>query len=118
VLIAALLPYVFIGFAKWGPHYRNAEPRDLSQYEGFRRRAHDAHLNAFEALPFFVAAVVLAIQFGGAGGITLNALAALWVLLRIGHGAAYLADKATARSVIWVGAFVVNIAIFLQPALT
>ena len=118
VLIAALLPFVWVGFAKAGAHYRNKTPRDLSQYEGYRRRAHDAHQNAFEALPFFIGAVVLAIQFGGASGLTLNLLAAVWVLLRIGHGAADLADKATLRSVIWVLALVVNLAIFLLPALT
>jgi uncharacterized MAPEG superfamily protein len=117
VLVAALLPYVWVGIAKWGPHYNNATPRDHAIYDGFRRRAHDAHLNAFEALPFFIGAVALALQFGGRG-LLLDLLTILWVLLRIAHGAAYVTDRPSTRSTIWVMALAVNIAIFLTPALT
>ncbi len=118
VLIAALLPFVWVGVAKWGSHYNNATPRDPELYQGHRRRAHDAHKNAFEALPFFVGAVALALQFGGGRGPLLDVLCVAWILLRIGHGLAYLTDRATLRSLIWVAALAVNIAIFLTPALT
>ena len=117
VLIAALLPFVWVGVAKWGSHYNNANPRDLTAYEGFRRRAVDAHLNAFEALPFFIGAVALALQFGGRGAL-LDLLTIVWILLRIGHGVAYLKDRPSTRSIVWVVALAVNIAIFLTPALT
>ena len=115
VLIACLLPYIWVGVAKWGPHYQNDQPRDLDQSQGFRRRAHHAHTNAFEALPFFIAAVVMAHQFG-AGGLWVDGLAVLWVLFRIGHGLAYITDRATLRSLLWVGAFIANLALFLAPA--
>jgi uncharacterized MAPEG superfamily protein len=118
VLVAALLPYIWVGVAKWSPAYNNADPRELTQYQGYRRRAHSAQLNAFEALPFFIGAVALAVQLGGARGVLLDVLCVVWVLLRIGHGAAYLADRANLRSAIWVAALAVNIAIFLTPALT
>ncbi len=117
VLIAALLPYVWIGVAKWQPGYNNAMPRDLKHYQGARRRAHDAHLNAFEALPFFIGAVALALQFGGKS-LLLDLLSVLWVALRIAHGLAYLWDRPLTRSSVWVAALAVNIAIFLTPALT
>jgi len=117
VLIAALLPYVWVGIAKWGPGYNNADPRNLAPYEGYRRRSHDAQLNAFEALPFFIGAVALALQFGGRG-LLLDLLCVAWILLRVGHGAAYVTDRDKVRSVIWMLALAVNIAIFLTPALT
>ena len=41
-----------------------------------------------------------------------------WILLRIAHGLAYISDRATLRSIIWVAALAVNIAVFLTPALT
>jgi len=118
VLIAALLPFVWAGVAKWGAHYDNAAPRNLEQYEGHRLRAHHAHQNAFEALPFFIGAVALALQYGGGRGVLLDLLCMTWLLLRIGHGVAYVTDRATIRSLIWTLALAVNIAIFLTPALT
>ena len=118
VLVAALLPYVWVGVAKWGAGYDNAAPRVLDPYQGYRGRAHAAHLNAFEALPFFIGAVALALQFGGARGLWLDLLCVAWILLRIGHGAAYIANRPNLRSLIWVVALFLNIAIFLTPALT
>lgn len=118
VLVAALLPYVWVGVAKWGSGYNNAAPRVLDPYQGYRGRAYAAHLNAFESLPFFIGAVALAVQLGGARGLLLDALCVVWILLRIGHGAAYIADRPTLRSAIWIVALFVNIAVFLTPALT
>jgi uncharacterized MAPEG superfamily protein len=115
VLVAALLPIFWIGVAKWGPHYDNADPRREGLYQGFRKRAHDAQLNAFEALPFFIGAVVLAIQLGGSRGPWLDLLCVMWLGLRIAHGAAYLANRPIARSSVWMLALIVNIGIFLTP---
>ena len=78
---------------------------------------HDAHLTAFEAEPFFLGAVALALQFGG-NSLLLDLLSVLWVALRIAHGLAYLWDRPLTRSSVWVAALAVNIAIFLTPALT
>ncbi len=59
LLIAGLLPYLTIAVAKAQPDFDNHTPRDWeSLLQGFRRRAHAAHLNHFEQFPFFAAAVI------------------------------------------------------------
>jgi uncharacterized MAPEG superfamily protein len=63
VLIAGLMPYLWTAVAKaTGPRYDNRNVRDWqAQLEGLPKRAHAAHLNSFEAFPFFAAAVLAAI---------------------------------------------------------
>ena len=64
VLIAALLPYLWVFFAKAGaPKYNNRLPRAWldKQTDNYKvQRANAAHLNAFEAFAPFAAGVVLA----------------------------------------------------------
>jgi uncharacterized MAPEG superfamily protein len=105
VLVAVLLPYVCFGIARnrgRGPDGRrlrdNRNPRDFrDRIEGLARRAWDAHLNAFESLPGFAAAVIIA-HLAQAPQARIDALAAVWVLARVAHMAFYLADKSTLRS--------------------
>ena len=70
VLIAAVLPYVWIALAKTGAAgYNNRNPRAwVARQEGNYRvqRANAAHLNAFEAFAPFAAGVVMA-QLAGVG---------------------------------------------------
>ncbi len=58
VFVAALLPYVPFGFAstKLDPH---APRLGAPALEGLAARAYGAHLNGFEAFPFFAAAVIV-----------------------------------------------------------
>ena len=61
VLIAALLPYLWVVVAKTrGERYNNHDPRGWLQRQESRlvRRANGAHLNAFEAFAPFAAGVV------------------------------------------------------------
>ena len=62
VLIAGLMPYLWTTVAKIaGPRYDNRNVRDWqSKLTGLAQRAHAAHLNSFEAFPFFAAAVLAA----------------------------------------------------------
>src|SRR3546814_7254438 len=61
VLVAALLPFLFTGLAKASKRFDNAAPRDyFEQSTGWRKRAHWAQLNSFEAFPAFAAAVIIA----------------------------------------------------------
>lgn len=103
VLIAAVLPYIWVALAKSGaPRYDNRAPREwLAQQDSPRvRRAHAAHLNAFEAFAPFAAGVVLA-QLAGVAATTIALMALVFVIARIGHGLAYLADRPLARSLAW-----------------
>lgn len=60
VLFAAVLPYLTVGIAKARGRYDNANPRAPDTYEGVALRAHSAHQNGIEALPFFAVAVLVA----------------------------------------------------------
>jgi uncharacterized MAPEG superfamily protein len=105
VFIAVLLPYICFGIARnrgrgpSGERLRdNRKPRDFSsRIEGLAKRAWDAHLNAFESLPGFAAAVIIA-HLVHAPQNQVDILAAVWVLSRVAHAAFYITDKSTLRS--------------------
>ena len=112
VLLAGIMPVITTGIAKWGAPFDNNHPRDwANSLVGYRRRAYSAHQNAYEAFPFFAAAVLAAGATGTAQGLV-NLLALVFIAARVGYTAAYLADLATARSVLWAIGWFVTIAIF------
>ena len=89
----------------------NHDPRAwLARQTGWRARANAAQANSFEALPFFIGAVIIA-HLLGAGQTLLDILAFLYVMLRIFYIMMYVSDMPTARSALWAAAFLVNIAI-------
>ena len=119
VLVAALLPMVCAGIAKRGAlgkpakdgGYDNHNPRAwLARQTGASARANAAQANTFEALPFFIGAVIIAHQLGAAQT-PLDLLAFLFVLLRVFYIQMYVSDMAAARSVVWGAALLVNIGI-------
>ncbi|AOF87713.1 MAPEG family protein [Hydrogenophaga sp. RAC07] len=119
VLVASLLPIVCAGLAKWGMFgtprskggYDNHHPRQwLAKQTDWRARANAAQANSFEALPFFIGAVIIAHQLG-ASQLRLDVLAFLYIVLRLLYIMMYVADLATVRSVLWTLALVANIAI-------
>lgn len=115
ILVAALLPLVPFFVAATKGRLNNHYPRrSEAQLEGLPLRAHSAHLNGVENFPFFAVAVLVATT-QGATPATLNALASVWLALRVLHLAFYLADLAPARSLSYVAALGVNIAIFVLP---
>ena len=120
VLIAALLPYVWVAFAKTGaPGYNNRNPRAwLAKQAGNYRlqRANAAHLNAFEAFAPFAAGVLMA-QAAGVDHARIAMLAVAFVVLRVAHGALYLADVPLARSLAWMGGYACVAALMVLAAL-
>lgn len=122
VLVAALLPIVCAGIAKYGmmrtPRrdggYDNNNPRAwLARQTDWRARANAAQANTFEALPFFFAAVIIAHQLQ-AGQARLDILALLFVVLRMAYVIMYVGNWASARSLTWALALGVNIAILFS----
>jgi uncharacterized MAPEG superfamily protein len=122
VLIAALLPYACTYLAKYQGFgkprskggFDNGEPRAwLAAQKGFSAHANAAQANSFEALPFFIGAVIIAHQLG-APQTRLDILALLFVTLRIIYIAMYVAGLPTARSAFWALALLANIGIFLS----
>jgi uncharacterized MAPEG superfamily protein len=119
VLVACLLPIVCAGIAKRGTWrlprkdggYDNHDPRAwLANQRDWRARANAAQANSFEALPFFVGAVIIAHQLGATQA-WVDILAFVFVFLRLIYIMMYLADAALARSLVWTLALVVNVAI-------
>jgi uncharacterized MAPEG superfamily protein len=115
VLVAAFLPILFTGVAKFsGPGFNNNNPREFqAKLSGMRMRAHQAHLNSFEAFPPFAAAVVIAHVAYGPNAM-INQLAMAFVALRVAYGVLYMLDWATLRSVVWALAVACWVAMFFQ----
>ncbi len=117
VLAAALMPFLFTGIAKFsGGRYNNYSPREfLEKQEGFRKRAHWAQLNSFEAFPMFAAAVIIA-HLTGAEQDYINTLAIAFIGIRLVYGAMYLANLAALRTLVWSAGLACVIALFAAGA--
>ena len=122
LLVAALLPIVCAGLAKrhgFGrPRreggYDNVSPRAwLARQEGRSAWAQAAQENSFEALPLFVAAVLVAHQMGANQAIA-DALSVAFVILRIVYIWAYITGRASLRSGVWIAALGVNVALLFS----
>ena len=119
VLIVALMPIVCTGIAKAGMFgksrkdggYDNDNPRAwLARQSDWRARANAAQANSFEAMPFFIGAVVIAHQLGAHQG-RLDILAFVFVVLRILYIMMYISGMATVRSAVWSLGLAANIGI-------
>ena len=117
VLVAALLPYVATGYAKFsgggGKTYDNRAPR--TQAESLppqRRRAYWAQLNGFEAFPAFAAGVIVA-HLAGVAQPWIDSLAVTFVALRVLYTLLYIHDRPTARSLVWFAGLACVVALFL-----
>lgn len=119
ILIAALLPYVWVSIAKAsGQRYNNRDPRGwLSKQDSSRvARANGAQLNAFEAFPAFAASVLMA-QIAGVEPHRVGLFAMGFVAFRALHGVFYLSGHHYARSLVWFAGFFCVVALMAQAAL-
>jgi uncharacterized MAPEG superfamily protein len=110
--VACLLPYVWSiatipdrsklpgGLDNHTPRLQQAQLQD-----GMGARALGAHKNAFEALPPFLAGVLVA-HVVGADPTWSGYLAVAWLVFRFAHGAAYVADIHALRSMSFTAALV------------
>ena len=119
VFIACILPLVCALLAKSRGRgksrkeggFDNNDPRAwMARQTDWAARANAAQANSFEALPFFIGAVLIAHQLGAAQT-RLDILALLFVTLRVIFIAMYVAGMPTMRSAMWALAFAVNIGI-------
>jgi len=120
VLAACVLPVVTMGMAKASvgmksrknaAGYDNSNPRAWATHlTGWQARANAAQSNGFEALPLFIAAVVLA-QQAHADQSRIDTLAMAFIGIRLVYITMYLMDLATLRSLVWGAGFAVCIGI-------
>ena len=119
VLAAVLAPY-FLSVSARSQVARSAYVQDPRAYSdtlsGWRRRAHLAHLNAFEAAPAILAGVVIA-ELAEAPRAHVDALAIAFVVARALHAALYIADKPSLRSHAWRAGILCVIALFVDAAI-
>ena len=114
VFIAGLLPYAVFGPAS--AKLDSLKPRDSARtLEGLPARAYGAHLNHFEAFPFFAAAVLVAHIVEGPSA-TINWLAAAFILARLGYTFFYLNNLQPFRSISFFVGLLITMAIFVIPA--
>jgi uncharacterized MAPEG superfamily protein len=114
VFMAAIMPYVFVGFAKSAEGYDNANPREsVEKMQGLAKRASGAQFNSFEAFPAFAVAVILA-HLTGVTQSHITVLAVLFVLIRIVYGICYLTDKASLRTPVWFAGFLCVAILFIK----
>lgn len=120
ILVACLLPLVCawtaksrgLGKPRRDGGFDNHSPRQwLASLEGWQARANAAQLNSFEALPIFIAGVLVAEHLQASQPL-IDGLAAAFVAARIGYIGAYLADWANVRSVLWALGLACCIALF------
>lgn len=115
MLAAALLPYVAALASKaGGKGFDNDDPRPwLARQEGWRARANSAQANLFEGLPFFYATVLFALYREVDPGF-LAMLVTAWLVARAAYLAVYIAGYGTVRSLLWVVALGLAIAILFS----
>jgi uncharacterized MAPEG superfamily protein len=120
ILVSCLLPIACAGLAKskgFGKPRRlggfdNDNPRQwLANLQGWQARANAAQLNSFEALPIFIAGVLIAERLQ-APAEHINSLALLFLASRIGYIAAYITDHANLRSALWTVGLGASIALY------
>jgi len=115
LMIASLIPFMLTLASKVGAFSPadNHETRKWQQgLSGWRQRAYWAHQNAFETLPIFFAAAIVAFM---AGPPTTLVIALTWAYpaLRIAYSACFVADLAEARSLVWMLSLAAILALFI-----
>ena len=119
--IVAFLPYVcawtggYFRYRQFGTlDNKNPRPQQAAT-EGLGARAYAAQANAWEALPFFTAAVVVS-HLGGASPSKAALLSEVFVATRLLHPILYLADRDVLRSLVFLVGFGCVVGLFLIAA--
>ena len=119
VLTIILSPFILSVLSRQGvaKHDYVGDPRAFNEgLGGWRRRAHLAQLNGFEAVPGFAAAVIIAHQVGAPQN-RIDWLALIYVGLRAIHAAFYVGDKPSLRSFSWQLSMLCVVGLFVVAAL-
>jgi uncharacterized MAPEG superfamily protein len=95
--------------------YNNHLPRQQqAQLTGFGARALAAHQNSFEAFLLFAVGVLMAHTTQTAGWL-IDALAIIFVIMRILYLLCYWADLAWQRSLVWFVGLVCSLLLMISP---
>lgn len=120
LLLACVLPLLSSWLAKskgFGKRRRdggfdNNQPREwLAKLDGWQARANAAQANGWEALPIFIAGLLVAHQHQAAQA-TVDMLALGFVAARLAYVGLYVADQASLRSLVWSAGLTASVALF------
>lgn len=106
IVIACFMPLIMTIVAKAGgarlhKRYDNREPRVwLSDLSGWPRRANAAQQNSWEALPIFIAGVLMA-SHANVPQPTVDFWAVWFIVARLVYAGLYIANQASLRSFVW-----------------
>ena len=121
LFIVVVLPFMLAGIGGYhrGKQFGSADNNDprsqAAKLEGTGARAYAAQANAWEALPMFTAAVVVA-HLAGVPESEATPFAITFVVMRVLHAVFYLQGLATLRSLSFLVGFVCVIALFVKAA--
>ncbi|HSD38417.1 MAG TPA: MAPEG family protein [Rhodocyclaceae bacterium] len=105
IVIACFMPLLLTVAAKAGgardKRYDNREPRVwMADLAGWPRRANAAQQNSWEALPIFIAGVLMAAH-AQVPQATLDFWAVWFIVARVIYAALYISNRASLRSLVW-----------------
>lgn len=114
VVLAAFLPVIWVGAAKFGAeHYDNERPRpSLDSLTGWPQRANWAQLNSYEAFPPFAAGVIIA-HLTATEQSTIDILAGVFLAFRVAHGVVYIGNYPAIRSLVWTLSFLAMVGLYI-----
>lgn len=121
LLAVIIIPLVLAGVGGYfrGKQFGSADnnhPRaQAAQLEGAGARAYAAQANAWEALPMFIAAVLVA-HLAGVPESEATPWAVAFVVVRVLHPIFYIRDLAPARSLSFLVGVVCVVALFVKAA--
>lgn len=117
VLVAAILPILCTGMAKWSTRgFDNNNPREwLSRLQGWRGRANAAQGNSWEAFAVFSAGVFTA-HIAHAPQASVDAISVAFIIARLLYILCYVTDRASLRSLVWLAGFGLSVALFVVSA--
>lgn len=117
LMIAAVLPIVCTGIAKWGfEGFDNRRPREwLAKQSGWRARANAAQANSWEAFAIFTAGVLTA-HLVDAPQPRVDLLALVFIGARVAYILCYVADRASLRSLVWLVGLGASLGLFFAGA--
>lgn len=114
IIISLLFPYLWTSCAKFtGNGYNNSTTRDfVDELVGKRRRAYYAHINALEAFPIFLVAVLIA-NMNQVNLSIIHCLISINLVCRTLYGLFYIYDFPNSRSLVWFFALACNLALLV-----
>jgi uncharacterized MAPEG superfamily protein len=112
-ILLPLVPHAAKIYGRLQAGFDNHRPRALENLPPWVTRAAWAEANAYEALPGFIAAILVSLLMQADSGRT-GTLAVIFILARLAHTVCYLMDQASMRTLVWTVGFLCTIWLFVQ----